>query len=256
MESGQRRKKERRNGVGGEETRTEGGGRMDGEGTEEPTKEMETPSKARRQKEDNSNMGGKGCEAWIPVFGAASAMDYVALANLAVTSHEMKKVCEDEILMRKECELGHAENPSFFQTRVEKAHQKIRYPEGIGEYGTIRSGIWYDNLIGFDFGSRPADTTEFIEGAQYTAADNDRVALSRTITATRCLKCGYLYAMSVTGGKVRAMKHKMMRAVQQNFHHDDGNVRQTARMTRANRREAVLRKYEAIMEGIAAHPQE
>ena len=113
MESGQRRKKKRRNGVGGEETRTEGGGRMDGERTEEPTKGMEAPSKARRQKEDNSNMGGKGCEAWIPVFGAASAMDYVALANLAVTSHEMKKVCEDEILMRKECELGHVQNPSF-----------------------------------------------------------------------------------------------------------------------------------------------
>jgi len=52
------------------------------------------------------------------------------------------------------------------------------------------------------------------------------------------------------------MRHKMMHAVHQNFHHDDGNIRPTARMTRANRREAVLRKYEATMEGIAAHPQE
>ena len=139
---------------------------------------------------------------------------------------------------------------------MEKAHQKIRYPQDVGEYGSIRSGIWYDNLIGFDFGSRPADTTEFIDGAQYTEADNDRVALSRTIFTTQCLNCGYLYAMSTTGGKVRAMRHKMMRAVHQNFHRDDGNVRPNARTTRANRREAMIRKYEAIMERIAAHPQE
>ena len=227
---------------------------MDEERTEEPTNGMETPSKARRQKEANSNMGEKGCEAWVPIFGAARAMDYVTIANLAVTSHEVRKVCEDEILMRRECELGHVQNPSFFQTRVEKAHQKIKYPYAAGEYGSIRSGIWYDDLCGFDFGPRPADMTEFIDGAQYTAADNNQVAVSRVITATRCLNCGYLYAMSVTGGKVRAMRHKMMRAVHQNFHHDDGNIRQTARMTRANRREAILRKYEAIMERIAAHP--
>ena len=256
MESGRRRKKERRNSMGEKEAGTEGGDRVDEEGAEEPTKRMETPSKARRQKEANSNMGGKGCETWIPVFGAARAMDYMALANLAVTSHEMKRICEDEILTRKECELGHIGNPFFFQTRVEMAHQKIKYPQDIGEYGSIRSGIWYDNLTGLDFGPRPADMTEFMDGAQYTVADNDRVALSRTIIATRCLNCGYLYVMSVSGGKMRAMRHRMMHAVHRNFHHGDENIRPNAKTARANKREAVIRKYEAIMERIAAHPQE
>ena len=87
---------------------------MEEERMEEPTSGMETPSKARRQKEANSSMGEKGCKAWIPIFGAARAMDYVTIANLAVTNHGMKKVCEDEIVMRKECELGHTKNPSFF----------------------------------------------------------------------------------------------------------------------------------------------
>ena len=49
--------------MGGKEARTEGGGHMEEEGTEEPTKRMETPSKARRWKEDNIDMGGKGREA-------------------------------------------------------------------------------------------------------------------------------------------------------------------------------------------------
>ena len=123
-------KKERRSDVGGKETGEERGGHVDEEEHEKPTEGMETPSKARRRKEDNSNMGGKGREAWIPVFemGAARAMDFVALANLAVTSCEMKRVCKDEILMRKECETGHVENPSMWRTRVEQAHQRIKYP--------------------------------------------------------------------------------------------------------------------------------
>ena len=257
MESGRRRTEEmggEETRMGGEETRMGGEDCMEKEGTEEPTKRME--NKARRQGENNPSMGGKGSEPWIPIFGAAKAMDYTTIANLAVTNREIRKVCEDEILTRKNCEFEHIGNPSFFQTGVEKAHQKIKYPYAAGEYGSIRKGVWYDDLLGFDFGPRPAFMKEFIDGAEYTEADNDKVALSRTIFTTQCLNCGCLYAMSTTGGKVRAMRHKMMRAVHRNFHHDDGNDRPNARTTRANRKEAMIRKYEAIMEGIAAHPQE
>ena len=98
MESGQRRKKERRDEMGGEETRMGGEDCMEREGTEEPTKRME--NKARRQGENNPSMGGKGSEPWIPIFGAAKAMDYTTIANLAVTNREIRKVCEDEILAR------------------------------------------------------------------------------------------------------------------------------------------------------------
>ena len=147
MGEGLRRRKARRDDVGGEETGTDGRDCMEKKRTEEPTKGMETPNKARRQKEDNAGMGtdiwnsqsnGLHSEAWIPIFGAAKAMDYMAIANLAVTSREIKRVCEDEILMRKECESEHIGNTSFFQTRVEKAHQKIRYPYAVGEYRSIR----------------------------------------------------------------------------------------------------------------------
>ena len=183
-------------------------------------------------------------------------MDYMAVANLAVTSREMKRVCKDEILTRRECESEHIGNTSFFQTRVEKAHQKIKYPYTAGEYGSIRKGVWFDDLIGFDFGPRPADMTEFMDGAQYTEADNDKVALSRTIITTRCLNCGFLYAMSATGGKVRAMRHGMMNIAHRDFHRDDKDLRSNGKTTRAARRETTVRNYEAIMEKIATHPQE
>ena len=180
----------------------------------------------------------------------------MAIANLAVTSREMKRVCEDEILMRKECESGHIGNPSFFQTGVEKAHQKIKYPYAAGQYGSIRKGIWFDDLIGFDFGPRPADMAEFIDGARYTEADNDKVALSRTIITTRCLNCGYLYAMSATGGKIRAMRHRMINIAHRDFYRDDKDIRPNVKTARADRREVIVGKYEAIMEKIATHPQE
>ena len=126
-------------------------------------------------------------------------------------------------------ETKHAEDASTWQTRVEQAHQRIKYPETAGMYGGIRSGIWYDDLCGFSFGPRPADTTEFLDEARYTEADNDKIALSRTITATRCTNCGYLYAMSVTGGKLRAMRHRMMDAVLHNPRCDDGQTNQGIR---------------------------
>ena len=266
MEEGLWRRETRRNDVGGKEAGTSGGDCMEKKRTEEPTKRMETPNKApRRWKEDDAGMdagvwssqsNGIHSEAWIPIFGAAKAMDYMAIANLAVTSREMERVCKDEILMRKECESEHIGNASFFQTRVEKAHQKIRYPYAVGEYGSIRKGGWFDDLIGFDFGPRPADMTEYIDGAQYTEAHNGKVALSRTIITTRCLNCGYLYAMSATGGKVHAMRHGMMDIACRNFHRDGKDLRPNGRTARAARREAIVRDYEAIMERIATHPQE
>ena len=95
-----------------------------------------------------------------------------------------------------------------------------------------------------------------MDGAQYTEADNDKVALSRTIITTRCLNCGFLYAMSATGGKVRAMRHGMINIAHRDFHRGDKDLRSNVKTTRAARREAIVRNYEAIMEKIATHPQE
>jgi hypothetical protein len=62
--------------------------------------------------------------------------------------------------------------------------------------------------------------------------------------------------MSATGGKVRAMRHGMMNIAYRNFHRDGKDLRPNGRTTRAVRREAIVRDYEAIMERIATHPQE
>ena len=93
----------RRGDVDGEKEGEKRGDDMGGKRSKEPKERMETPSKAQYRDANaskaDSNMGGKRQKNWTPVFemGATGTMDFVALTNLAVTSREMRKVCEEEI---------------------------------------------------------------------------------------------------------------------------------------------------------------
>ena len=205
---------------------------------------METPAKA------DSDMGGKtklratvateAGEDWTPILelGTTGHMDFLALTSASLTSTQWFEICGKEKWERRECETKHAEEASLWHIRVEQAHQMIRFPQTANMYAGIKTGAWYSDLCGFSFGPRPLGIAEFSSEVQYTEEDNDRIALSRTITATRCTNCGYLYAMAVTGGKLRAMRHKTM-------------TKGRAKMTRTKKREEVLKKYERVMERIA-----
>ena len=121
-------------------------------------------------------------------------MDFNALIHTLSTSSMLYALCMEEISKRYDCNRDHAELAPLWTTGIEQAYQVLDYPELAARYGIP----W---PTGLRFGPKPAQFEEYSKETQYEDGYNG-VAVSRTILTLRCVECGVIFCMLITGGKI------------------------------------------------------
>ena len=116
----------------------------------------------------------------------ARHLDFQTLVSVSLSCRFWLTACEREISKRHDCNWDHEEIMPLWSTKIEQAYQIIKCPQFANEYGSIKTGRWASDLCGFKFGPRPSEFEEFSEEKQYDGNDDGKIALSRTIIASRC----------------------------------------------------------------------